>query len=275
MSRHVDARLQAFLDGALAPAEAASLEEHLRTCERCRAHHADIAEGRALVALLLPAPVPDAAASDAAWQRMNAALASGADASRRARTRRVRLALVALAAAALLAVIAVPAVRLARQPHWDVEAVAGAPLADGRELRERTTLRADDVVTTDASSRARLFLPGIGTIDVAPQTRVRVLDAGGARVAGLAERRLALDHGLLHARVLAPPRLLVVETPSATAIDLGCEYELAVAEDGSGVLRVLSGRVALASRGREVVVHAGEETHFGHVAPIPRPSSFD
>jgi hypothetical protein len=61
----------------------------------------------------------------------------------------------------------------------------------------------------------------------------------------------------LHARVTAPPRLFVVETPEATAIDLGCEYDLEVAADGSGSLRVQSGIVELAAGKRLVVVPMG------------------
>ena len=43
---------------------------------------------------------------------------------------------------------------------------------------------------------------------------------------------LRLAHGRLSARVTAPPRLFVVDTPAATAIDLGCAYDLAVLTDG-------------------------------------------
>ena len=47
------------------------------------------------------------------------------------------------------------------------------------------------------------------------------------------------------ARVVAPPRVLVVETPAADAVDLGCAYALEVEADGSTRLSVTSGQVAL------------------------------
>jgi hypothetical protein len=55
----------------------------------------------------------------------------------------------------------------------------------------------------------------------------------------------------------APPRLFVVETPSATAVDLGCRYTLDVEDDGSSLLHVTLGLVALEHEGRETVVPAG------------------
>jgi hypothetical protein len=33
---------------------------------------------------------------------------------------------------------------------------------------------------------------------------------------------MALDHGLIHATIWAPPRSFVVDMPSAAAVDLGC-----------------------------------------------------
>ena len=71
------------------------------------------------------------------------------------------------------------------------------------------------------------------------------------------EHRIALDHGKLEASISAPPRLFVVETPLAAAVDLGCKYTLEVQDDGSSLLHVLSGLVALEGGGRETVVPAG------------------
>jgi hypothetical protein len=69
-----------------------------------------------------------------------------------------------------------------------------------------------------------------------------------------AEHRLALERGELHARVTAIPRLFVVETPSATAVDLGCEYDLEVDDNGDGSLCVTSGQVELARDANRIVV---------------------
>jgi hypothetical protein len=51
--------------------------------------------------------------------------------------------------------------------------------------------------------------------------------------------------------------LFIVETPAATAIDLGCKYTLEVEEDGSSLLHVTLGLVALEREGRETIVPAG------------------
>ncbi len=61
----------------------------------------------------------------------------------------------------------------------------------------------------------------------------------------------------MHAIVDAPPRLFVIDTPSATAVDLGCEYELHVNADGGSRLAVLSGRVELEGHGQRSIVPAG------------------
>jgi hypothetical protein len=61
----------------------------------------------------------------------------------------------------------------------------------------------------------------------------------------------------MHARIWAPPRFFLVETPGALAVDLGCVYSLAVAPDGTGLLRVESGQVELVEGTRRALVLAG------------------
>ena len=62
---------------------------------------------------------------------------------------------------------------------------------------------------------------------------------------------MALDRGEIRARIWAPPRLFFVNTPSATAIDLGCAYTLQVDDRGWGKVRVETGWVAFEHKGRE------------------------
>ena len=62
---------------------------------------------------------------------------------------------------------------------------------------------------------------------------------------------MALDRGQIRALIWAPPRLFFVNTPSATAIDLGCAYRLEVDDRGWGKIRVESGWVAFEYNGRE------------------------
>jgi hypothetical protein len=107
------------------------------------------------------------------------------------------------------------------------------------------------VIETDAASRAEIRVGLIGEVELEPNSRMRLLRARTT------EHRLALDRGTMHARIWAPPRLFFVETPSALAIDLGCEYTLNVEDSGAGLLRVDSGWVQLEFGGREAVVPAG------------------
>jgi hypothetical protein len=51
--------------------------------------------------------------------------------------------------------------------------------------------------------------------------------------------------------------LFIVETPLATAVDLGCKYTLEVEDDGSSLLHVTLGLVALERDNRETIVPAG------------------
>ena len=69
--------------------------------------------------------------------------------------------------------------------------------------------------------------------------------------------RLALTRGTIHARINAPPRLFSVETPSGTAVDLGCEYTLDVDSLGNSALVVTSGWVSFEDHGRESLIPAG------------------
>jgi ferric-dicitrate binding protein FerR (iron transport regulator) len=73
---------------------------------------------------------------------------------------------------------------------------------------------------------------------------------------GPSEHRLALARGEMHALVSAPPRLFFVDTPAATAVDLGCAYTLTVDESGGGQLHVTLGYVALEGPESEVVIPA-------------------
>jgi hypothetical protein len=106
-------------------------------------------------------------------------------------------------------------------------------------------------VETGAGSRARIKIGEIGTVDVAPNTRMQLLAARPN------EHRLNLAHGEISAQILAPPRLFFVETPASTVVDLGCAYTMQVDQSGVGILRVTSGWASLEWGGRESLVPAG------------------
>jgi len=105
----------------------------------------------------------------------------------------------------------------------------------------------------DATVRTTLPIGNIGSVDLEPNTRLRVL------IDRADQHRLTLAHGTIHAKITAPPRLFFVETKSGTAIDLGCEYDLHVDDQGSGTLRVTKGWVSFAGMELESVVPAGAQ----------------
>ncbi len=101
------------------------------------------------------------------------------------------------------------------------------------------------------SATARFHVGRIGTVDVAGGSRVRLLAARPG------EHRLALDHGTISAAVDAPPRLFIVETPSGTAVDLGCAYTLDVDSLGNSSIHVTLGWVSFEDKGQESLIPAG------------------
>jgi len=152
------------------------------------------------------------------------------------------------AAAAALLVVAVAGEWLVRDA-WHVEAIEGRVTQRGPALAGR--LPAGGACETDAASRVRVQVAGLGQVELEPGTVVR-------RVAGRrGETRLALDHGTLHARIVAPPRAFVVETRVGVATDLGCAYTLSLDRERSGSLRVTEGRVAFTDNGQEAFIPAG------------------
>jgi len=85
------------------------------------------------------------------------------------------------------------------------------------------------------------------------------------------EQRLALEYGTIHALIWAPPAKFVVDTPSARAVDLGCQYTLTVSKDGVGFLSVQTGWVAFQTQKLESFIPAGAActTHKGRGPDTP------
>jgi hypothetical protein len=132
-----------------------------------------------------------------------------------------------------------------------VTRLAGAPRVASGSIAATGQLAVGEWLETDASSRARVAVASIGVVDVREGSRLKLSATGPD------QHRLDLERGGISARVDAPPRLFVVGTPAATAVDLGCAYTLDVDERGAGVLRVTSGWVALEDGPRSSLVPAG------------------
>jgi hypothetical protein len=204
---------------------------------------------------------------------------------------------VATAAAALIATAVWFAQRGAGvDEKFAVIGLQGSPKVGTQAFTTQAQLSVGQSLTTDQLSRARIHVNDFGDVTIEPNSRVRLIEALSNR------KQLALDRGVLHARISAPPWQFFVETPSATAADLGCEYILTVDDSGAGLLRVTLGWVEFYSGDRKALIPAGaaaktrpgigpgtpyfedvspgfqralEDLDFGNVAPEVRAAALD
>jgi hypothetical protein len=114
-----------------------------------------------------------------------------------------------------------------------------------------SSVRSGQIIETGLSN-ALMESASIGEVQIDPNSRLRLLAA-----AQQDQSRLALDHGTIHAFIWAPPTKFVVDTPSAKAVDLGCQYTLTVDKDGKGMLTVETGWVAFQWKGLESFIPEG------------------
>lgn len=257
-TRHIWRQLAAHIDGELSRQKAGPVEVHLAQCAECRAKREQVRFGMEILEHL-----PSAEAPDALWTSIEAAL-------REHRppvglpVRRWRL---AFAAAAILAFAGAAYWAATHQSgtRWDVVRVDGSPTVNGKRIGSVGRIGAGQWIETDSRSSATVKVGEIGSVQVEPNTRLRVVTARPG------EHRLALSRGEIQATITAPPRLFFVETASGTAVDLGCEYTLNADEDGFGLLRVSKGWVSFQWKGRESLVPAGAscraEQHVGPGIP--------
>lgn len=234
-------QLAPYLDGELPLTAAARLEQHLAACPACRARLADQRFAAGLVAQL-SVPVRETLP---AW---SAPASAGPPLER---PRPLIGQLVPATAVLLIAVAALWFYLRPRGPAWEVARLTGAPTIGAHAVTHTAQWRAGEWLTTGATSRALIHVAQFGQVEVDPNSRVQLVKTAAN------EARLTLARGRLYASLVAPPRLVQIETPAATAIDLGCAYVLEVDEAGGSTLRVTSGWVALARDGRESFVPAG------------------
>ena len=238
-TKHISRQLAALIDGELAQQEARRVGLHVAQCAQCQAAREQVAFGMAALAHLPPVHAPDAI-----WASIEAALQE-----RRPRSVwTVRPWRLACAATLLLAVAGAVYWSAARQSRtlWDVERLDAS-----KHIRGAGHIGAGEWIETDSMSSATVRVGRIGTVEIAPNSRLRVVTARSG------EHRLALARGEIRAKISAPPRLFFVETASGTAIDLGCEYTLNTDETGFGLLRVTKGWVSFQWKGLESLVPAG------------------
>jgi ferric-dicitrate binding protein FerR (iron transport regulator) len=235
--RHPSGWIPAYCDGQLPPKHARTVAAHVERCERCQRECDDV---RFAAALLREMPV--VRAPDDVWPGIERRLDAHETSMASPWSLRGQLATVGALLVLLLGGLAYRQVQ--RSPSWEVTIVG-----DGGSRTARQPEGA--VIQTASSSRAHVKVGTIGAVDVEPDTRLRL-----GRI-DPTQYRLALDRGSISARVTAPPRLFVVDTPSSTLVDLGCAYHVHVDEQGTGQLTVTDGWTSLEWRGRESLVPAG------------------
>ncbi len=167
---------------------------------------------------------------------------------------------VAAAAAAVVLVVALP--RGSEPPpcrgsgflfvaHGGAVTCSGAQVATG-------VLPVGGVLDT-GGHEADLDVADIGQVELGPNTKITLDQSDETR------HHLLLDHGHLHARVNAPPRLFAVSTRSTDVVDLGCAYTIDADHTGAGKIHVELGKVELATRSGAIVV-APRNTHAAILA---------
>jgi FecR protein/Putative zinc-finger len=254
-SRHVSRQLAAHIDGRLDQPGARRVELHIAQCAHCRAEREQVKFGMEILDRLPPVEAPDAI-----WVSIEAVLRE----RQSQKTSHARWRRLAFAATVVLVLLGAAYWAVAHRPgmRWDVVRIDGLPTVDAKPIRGAGKIGAGQWIETDAGSSATVKVGEIGSVEVAPNTRLRVVAARPG------EHRLALARGEIRAKISAPPRLFFVDTVSGTAVDLGCEYTLNTDAAGVGLLRVTKGWVSFQWRGLESLVPAGASCRTRpHVGP--------
>jgi hypothetical protein len=253
-SKHVTKDISAYCHGELSNEESKQFAEHIISCAKCRAQYEEVKLG-----VKLAEQLPQLAAPDHLWREIEPLLDRDQVELRPARVSAWQL----KAAAAVLVLLSAWGVWLVYsnrhneilsvngRPAWRVKRLDGTPTVGAERISNNGELAVGEWLETDGNSRAQIDVSSIGSVDIDENTRVRLLESHPT------EHRLELARGKMSAHIWAPPRLFFVNTPSAVAADLGCAYTLEVDDQGSSLLRVTSGWVALELENRESIVPAG------------------
>ena len=236
LTRHVERLLTRYADGEVSAREAQRVDAHLATCARCRTTLEEIRFSASLVRQLSAVSPPPSV-----WTGIEAGLANPA-------RRGWLVPMMTLRLAAACAVV----LAIAGAGYWWTRPLTPQPWEVAHTTTGETRrMAAGEWVETPEGSNARIIVGDIGTVDVAPGSRVQLGEIGPS------EYRLALAHGTISAEINAPPRFFILDTPASAVVDLGCAYTVTVGKDGAGELRMTSGWAALEFKGRESLVPAG------------------
>lgn len=260
---HYKEKLSAFLSHELPADVRREVGEHLLHCQECRREHDEIKYGFEMARKLGRFDAPPRV-----WNKLQMQIEGDEKAETSGRRKRFDRQKAAVFAAFSLIVVCGAAALVylnfslsgpdemagrraeSSRPEnisgWMVEKFSGGSTSAQNEL-----LKVGGILETGENARARVEVADIGEVKIAPNSLVRLVNTSDA------EHRLALEYGSLEAKIFAPPRLFVVDTPTAKAVDLGCAYTLDVDRAGNSRLRVTGGYVALERDGLEAIVPAG------------------
>ena len=248
--KHVTKDISAYCHGELSHEESKQFAEHIIACAKCRAKFEEVKLG-----VKLAEQLPQLIAPDHLWRELEPLLDRPNEPLRSVWSWQMKAAAAVLILVASWGVWLVYSNRadalLADKRAWRVKRLDGAPTVGAERISNNGELAVGEWLETDANSRAQIDVSSIGAVDIDENTRVRLLETRPT------EHRLELARGKMSAHIWAPPRLFFVNTPSAVAADLGCAYTLEVNDQGSSLLRVTSGWVALELENRESIVPAG------------------
>ena len=143
--------------------------------------------------------------------------------------------------------------QLSRQPVQSVAVtrLEGAPTISRAPLRDGQGLTAGSWLETDGKAKALVEIENVGRIEVQPSTRLGLVRSRTG------DHRFHLARGTVQAVIVSPPGQFSMDTPSSTAVDLGCVYTMTVGDDEIGLVQVLAGWVGFEWRGRESFIPAG------------------
>lgn len=138
-------------------------------------------------------------------------------------------------------------------PKWMVTSLKGSPMINNLVMKAIDSLGIGGIITTNDSSKAELYVAGLGSVIIEPNSRVKLTKSQSD------EHRIQLDYGSIDANINAKPRTFFVDAGSVTAVDLGCSYKFSIDSSGDGLLYVKQGKVSLESAsGRESLVPEGK-----------------
>lgn len=263
--KHYKEKISAFLHRELPEIEWQKIDAHLLHCADCRAEFDEINFGAKLAEIVSQTDAPQNL-----WNKIEIELNGNQTVESRFKVRFLTAAFSTLILfAGILSLVyfvflkngstenaqnQTPSNQVNKEnlsSEWNVVALSGEPKSGDQLISGNGILTVGEILETDKNSRAKIDVADIGHVEIAPDSRLRLVKTDST------EHRLSLEKGVLQARIYAPPRLFIVDTPSAVAVDLGCAYTLEVDDNGDSKLHVTGGFVALEKGQRESIVPAG------------------